>query len=64
MDTTEVVAAHTKNMIAGTAAHFGYTLGEWVQIASLVFIVVNTLSVLPATLRVLREWFGKFRKKG
>lgn len=59
MDTTDVVAGHTKNMIAGTAAHFGYTLNEWVSIFSLVFIVVNTIAVLPATIRVVREFLQK-----
>lgn len=63
MDTTEVVSGHAKNMIAGTAAHFGYTLNEWVSIFSLVFIVVNTIAVLPATVRVIREFLRKRRAK-
>lgn len=62
MDQTEVVAGHTKNMIAGAAAHFGYTLNEWVSIFSLVFIVVNTIAVLPATIRVVRDFLKRFRK--
>lgn len=63
MDTTDVVSAHAKNIIAGAATHFGYTLNEWVSILSICFIVVNTIAVLPATLKVVREWFAKVRAK-
>ena len=62
MDTTEVVTGHAKNMIAGAAAHFGYTLNEWVSIFSLVFIAVNTIAVLPATIRVVREFFKRVKR--
>lgn len=63
MDPQEIVAGHAKNMIASTTAYFGYTLNEWVAIASLVFIVVNTVAVLPATIKVLRGWLAKVRSK-
>lgn len=58
----EVLAAYAKNMVAASTSYFGYTLGEWVSILSIVFIVVNTISVLPATIKVVRDFFNRFRK--
>ena len=59
MDSTDVLAAHTKTIIAASAVYFGFTLSEWAAIFGIIFAVANTIAVLPSTVRTLRQLFNK-----
>lgn len=59
----DVLVAYAKNTLAANTAYFGYTLNEWVSILSICFIIVNTIAVLPATVKVIRGWLSKFKEK-
>lgn len=64
MGTTDLLAAHTKTIIAGSAVYLGFTLSEWAAIFGIVFAIVNTLAVLPATLRAIKSFFTKEQDNG
>lgn len=59
----DILVAHAKNTLAANTAYFGHTLNEWVSILSICFIIVNTIAVLPATIKVVRGWLDKLKEK-
>lgn len=59
MDNTDVIAAHVKTMAVGGASYLGFTLNEWAAIVGIIFAILNTIAVLPATIKAIRGFLGK-----
>lgn len=59
----EVTVAYAKNSIAVGTAFFGYTMNEWLTLLSILFVIINTIAVLPKTIEVLRALFNKERRE-
>lgn len=63
-DNISLLSAHAKTMIAGTVTYFGFTLDAWMQITAIVFAVVNTIAVLPSTIRTVKSIIEKVKNRG
>lgn len=59
MDNTDVIAAHVKTMAVGGATYLGYSLNEWAAIVGIIFAILNTIAILPATIKAIRGFMGK-----
>jgi hypothetical protein len=64
MDSTELIAQHAKTVIAGSAVYLGFTLSEWAAIFGIIFAIINTIAILPATVKAVREGWQKWRSNG
>lgn len=64
METSEALVGHTKTIIAASAVYFGFTLSEWAAIFAIVFGICQTVAVLPATVKVIKDFIAKVRNRG